>query len=103
MRETLNNRRNAVAFDFTHDGIKFTASIGYYKDGRPAEVFLDVASKRGTGGMDSMAHDLAVVASLALQYGCPLETIRSALCRLDNDEPAGPLGQAFDHFAANPA
>lgn len=72
--------------------------MGFFDDGRPAELFLDVNGKRGTGGMDGMAHDLAVVTSLALQYGCPLEKIRQAVIRHDNDAPAGPLGQAIECF-----
>ena len=47
-----------------------------------------------------MARDCAVVTSLALQHGAPLDTIRKALTRLDNNEAAGPLGKAIDMLGA---
>jgi len=57
-------------------------------------VFLD-ASKPGSA-MQAMARDAAVLASLALQYGVPLETIRAALTRDDADGPSGPLCRLLD-------
>ena len=45
------------------------------------------------------AQDAAVVCSIALQFGVPLETIRRALMRDSHDRPSGPLGVALDSIA----
>jgi hypothetical protein len=51
------------------------------------------ASQSGAG---ILASDAGVAASLALQYGCPLETIRKALMRDERGFATGPLGVALD-------
>jgi hypothetical protein len=53
--------------------------IGRFDDGRIAEIFINGA-KVGTAA-ETNAQDAAIVASLALQHGCPVETIRHALAR----------------------
>jgi hypothetical protein len=45
------------------------------------------------------ACDAAVVASIALQYGVPLEVIRKALMRDARGQASGPLGVALDRVA----
>ncbi len=39
-----------------------------------------------------------VAASLALQFGCPPETLRRALLRDSHGQPSMPLGAALDLF-----
>jgi hypothetical protein len=46
-----------------------------------------------------MASDAAVVASIALQYGVPLEVIRHALMRDVRGRASGPLGAVLDLLA----
>jgi hypothetical protein len=87
-RERLPDRRAGELFEFEHAGRKWTACIGRFADGRVAEVFLDTAKGAAVG---ELAADAAIVASLALQSGCPLETLRHALA----DRQAGPLGTAI--------
>jgi hypothetical protein len=50
------------------------------------------------GSRAGTAHrlDSAVVASLALQHGADLETLRGALLRDSSGEASGPLGCALD-------
>jgi excisionase family DNA binding protein len=50
---------------------------------------------------DTAARDSAVVCSIALQYGVPLETIRKALMRDSQGRPNGPLGAALDLIAGS--
>ncbi len=45
------------------------------------------------------AQDAAVVCSLALQHGVPLETIRRALMRDSRGNASSPLGAALDLIA----
>ena len=40
--------------------------------------------------------DAAILASLALQYGCPLDDIRHALKRDIRGEASSPIGEALD-------
>jgi hypothetical protein len=86
-RERLPNRRAAEMFDFEH-GRKWTATISRFPNGRVAEVFLSTNKLSAVG---ELAAEAAIVASLALQSGCPLETLRHALDGRD----AGPLGAAL--------
>jgi hypothetical protein len=79
-RERLPNRRQHVLINFTTvDGFRYTAGLGYFDDGRLAEIFLNT-QKIGTA-IETTARDSAVVASLALQHGVPPETIRRTLTR----------------------
>ena len=94
MREALPNRRETEVFAFIHDGIKHKGSVSKYADGRPAEIFLD-SGKPGSA-VQAFARDAAVFASLALQYGCPLQVLHSAVTRTDTGEAAGPGGKLLD-------
>jgi ribonucleoside-diphosphate reductase alpha chain len=93
-RRRLPNRRAREGFCFEHDGIQYTACIGRYDDERVAEIFLST-TKAGSSS-DAIARDAAYVASLALQYGCPLESIKSGLLRAPDGQSAGVLGHAID-------
>jgi hypothetical protein len=46
--------------------------------------------------LDALAHDAAIVVSIALQYGAPLAEIRHALKRDIRGEAASPIGAALD-------
>jgi hypothetical protein len=94
-RERLPDRREHTVVNFTTaDGFSYTAGLGYFDDGRLAEIFLN-AEKIGTA-IETAARDSAVVASLALQHGVPPDTIKRALTRNGNGEASGPLGTLLD-------
>ena len=97
MRQALPNRRPAETSAFVHDGIRYTATVGHFGNGRPAEVFLGTG-KPGTA-LDAMARDLAVITSIALQHSAPVETLRRAMTRLDDGQAAGPMGRLLDLVA----
>jgi hypothetical protein len=84
-RERLPNRRACETVDFYLDGTKYTGSVGYYPDGRVAEIFLD-AFKSGTD-LQIANCDEAVFTSLALQHGCPVETLKAAASKDRDGEP----------------
>ena len=96
-RERLANRRGHALLDFEHAGQRYTAGVGCFVDGRPAELFL-TSSKVGTAN-DVNARDAAILLSLALQFGCPLDTARGAISRNENGSPAGPIGAVLDILA----
>jgi hypothetical protein len=93
-RQLLPNRRQTDTFRFDHEGHRYFGSVSLFEDGRPAEVFLDAG--RPGSSIQSIARDGAVFASLALQYGCPLEVLRKAITRLDDGTAAGPFGKLLD-------
>ena len=67
-RERLPNRRASSIFEFEINGLRYTASISRFADGRIAEIFLQ--NHKPGSQSDSNARDAAVASSLALQFGC---------------------------------
>jgi hypothetical protein len=94
-REHLPDRRGADVFEFEHGGMRWTASFGRFSDGRVAEVFLDAEKETP---LVELAQESAIVASLALQSGCPLHVLRHALAGRDQ----GPLARALELVAGEP-
>jgi hypothetical protein len=94
VRRTLPHRRELRTFEFYIDGARYVASAGFFETGGLAEIFLR-AGKTGSQ-LEITAHDAAVVISLALQFGTPLNAIRKALMRLPDGAAAGPLGRVLD-------
>lgn len=92
-RTRLPDRRphEVVAFDF--GGIQYIAGVGYYADGRLAEIFMS-AGKLGTSA-DVAARDASVATSLLLQHGCPVETLRKALMRNVDGTAGSPLARVL--------
>jgi hypothetical protein len=98
-RERLPDRRPHELVDFEHGGFRYTAGLGWFPDGRLAEIFLN-AAKIGTH-VETAAKDSAVVASIALQFGANPETIRHALTRNRDGGASGALGKLLDMLAAD--
>jgi hypothetical protein len=90
-RARLPNRRAAELFNFEHAGRRWTVCVGRFADGRIGELFLDAEK---TSPLVELAQESAIVASLALQSGCPLETLHHAL----SGRNAGPLAAALDRI-----
>ena len=96
-RQRLPNRRASLVFDFQCGGLPYTASVSRVSDGRVAEIFLQ--NHKPASQSDSNARDTAIAASLALQHGRPLETLRKALLRDAQGRPSTPSGAALDLIA----
>jgi hypothetical protein len=96
-REKLPNRRSNLSFDFELSSLRYHATISRYDDGRVSEIFL--SNTKPSSQSDVNARDAAVAASLAFQFGCPLETLRRALLRDARGGAASPLGAALDKIA----
>ena len=93
-RENLPNRRESETLHFDFNGIKHQCSISRYVDGRLAEIFID-AGKINTH-VQNVMRDGAILISLALQFGAPVETLRHAITRDDLGKAASPLGALLD-------
>ena len=94
IRRTLPQRRAAETFDLRVWSQTFTITVGFYADGTMGEVFID----GGKTGQDiqSITRDAAVVLSIALQHGTPIETLRHAITRNDFGAAASILGAIID-------
>jgi hypothetical protein len=100
MRRRLPNRRASETFDVTSQGLQFTCTASWFDNGTLAEVFLQNCKAGSMAGVN--AQDAAIVCSLALQHGVPLEVIRKALMRDTHGQASGPLGCALDRIAGEP-
>src|SRR5262249_53844527 len=101
MRQRLPDRRLHELLDLEHDGITYVVGVGKFPNGELAEVFIN-APKPGPAAAVA-AQDAAIAASLALQFGCPVEVLQRALTRNPDDTAAGPLGAALDQLGASEA
>jgi hypothetical protein len=93
-RQRLSNRRPSTTFDFEAGGLRYTATVSRFADGRLGEIFL--ANHKPNSAADVNARDAAIICSLALQHGTDLEVIRGALTRNVDGEASGPLAKALD-------
>ncbi len=95
VRNRLPDRRSSVSTSFERDGALFEMTAGFYPDGRPGEIFLN--ADRANSLLDFLMSDAAILASIALQYGAPLDELKHALKRDTRGVPASPIGAALDH------
>ncbi len=93
-RLRLHNTRKSTTFSFEHQGISFHGTYSTFESGSVAELFI--ATNKAGSDLDACVRDLGVTASLALQFGCSVETLSHALLRNADGSAATPLGQALD-------
>ena len=100
LRAQLPNRRQCESFSFELEGLRFTASIGRFSDGRIGELFL--TNHKSGNQSDTNARDAAIILSFAIQHGADINDIRKALCRDSRGRALGPVGVALDLMAGQP-
>jgi hypothetical protein len=88
------NRRASENMALQHFGADFMITAGRYPDGTLAEIFMNAA--HANSALDAIISDAAIAISLALQFGCPLDTLRHALKRDSLGNPSSPIGAALD-------
>jgi ribonucleoside-diphosphate reductase alpha chain len=93
-RQRLTNRRPSEFFEFESMGMRFTASLSRFPDGRLAELFLD--NHKAGSAIGTLVRDAAITFSIAIQHGADPEVIRRALCRDSQGYASGPLAKALD-------
>ena len=86
-RRPLPNRRAAETFGFVHAGRRWTATIGRFPCGGVAEIFINTKPSP----LSDLVQDSAILASIALQHGATLETVRHAIAGR-----GGPLAAALE-------
>jgi hypothetical protein len=97
-RRHLPNRRSHELVNFEFRGAPYVVGVGRFPDGSLSEVFIDAVDTTAKGmlPLNEDAKDAAVCLSLALQFGCPSETIRQAVTRTSAGEPVGIVGRVLD-------
>jgi hypothetical protein len=96
-RQRLPQRRRSENLSFELERHHFTATIGFYPDGKIGEVFL-TNSKHGNQ-LDTNSRESAILLSFALQFGADINTIRKSLCRDSQGRALGPIGALLDLLA----
>jgi ribonucleoside-diphosphate reductase alpha chain len=96
VRHRLPDTRPAVTHKFAIAGHEGYLTVGLYEHGQPGEIFIAMAKEGSTisGFMDSFA----LVFSIALQHGVPLETLVGKLAHT-RFEPSGWTGNAEIGYA----
>jgi ribonucleoside-diphosphate reductase alpha chain len=72
-RERLPDTRRSLTHKFSIGGHEGYIIIGFYADGRPGELFINMAKEGSTIG--GLMDTIGVLTSLALQYGVPLDAL----------------------------
>ena len=101
-RNKLPARRANEVIEFQHilangNSQEYFASIGRNLDGKIAEIFIDMG--RQSNEVANLARDAALILSIALQYGVPIEEMRASVGRSENGNPHSVIGTAIDLIA----
>jgi hypothetical protein len=71
-RERLPNRRASESFSFEREGLRFTATVSLFADGRIGELFLN--NHKSGNQLDTNARDAAIILSFAVQHGADIDS-----------------------------
>lgn len=72
-RRMLPDTRSSKTHKFSIGGSKGYFTVGQFEDGRPGEIFIQMAKAGST--INGLMDTIGVLLSLSLQYGVPLETL----------------------------
>ena len=95
-RRALPQRRHSETMTFVFWGQPWSVTFGFYEDHKTVgEVFIAAAKSPGSD-LDATARDAAILISLGLQYGIPIEVIKGALTREPNGDASSIAGRVVD-------
>jgi ribonucleoside-diphosphate reductase alpha chain len=97
-RERLPDRRAAITHKFSVAGHEGYMTVGMFPDGRPGELFVQMAKEGSTVG--GLMDTIGVLVSTNLQYGVPLEVMVSKLSN-QRFEPSGSTHNRDIPFASS--
>jgi ribonucleoside-diphosphate reductase alpha chain len=72
-RDRLPDTRRSLTHKFEVGELEGYITVGFYDDGRPGEVFVKIAKHGST--ISGLVDTIAVLTSMALQYGVPVEAL----------------------------
>jgi len=98
-RMRLPTHRESETFKYEFATFKWYATISRFPNGQIGEIFLATAK---TGEMLRIqSTDSAILASLAMQYGCPLNVMLDAMSRNERGEVVSPIAMALETVSKN--
>ena len=97
-RRRLPDERPAVTHKFRVGEQEGYLTVGLYDDGSPGEVFVKISKEGST--VSGLTDAIAILTSIALQYGVPLDKLAEKLERT-HFEPAGPTANEDIPFATS--
>ena len=71
VRKRLPDLRDSITHKFSIGGHKGYLTVGMYEDGRPGEIFLNMAKDGSV--ISGLMNTIALMTSVSLQHGVPLE------------------------------
>jgi ribonucleoside-diphosphate reductase alpha chain len=89
VRRKLPDTRQSITHKFDIQGHEGYITVGLFEDGNPGEIFVKMAKEGST--LSGMVDSFAIMVSLALQYGVPLEALVSKFGHV-RFEPSGYTG-----------
>jgi hypothetical protein len=78
--------------------LDYVCTHSHFSNGDLAEIFL--SNHKSGSQADANSRDAAILASICLQFGAPLDVVRKSLLRDSQDRPSTPVGVALDALAA---
>ena len=100
-RIRLPERRAAETIALDYDGTRYMVTVGFYRDGRPGEVFTHGA--RSGSNLDALLADACVVVSCLIQHGVEPRALAESMGRLRNAKSASVIGAVVDLVAITSA
>lgn len=97
MRNRLPNRRESRTLDVWHNYERYHVSYSRDANNRIAEIFMH-GPKVGSQ-LDSIAYDLGVGLSVALQHGACVDELLASASRLEDGKPASVVGAVLEALA----
>ena len=97
-RRRLPDERPAVTHKFRVGEQEGYLTVGLYDDGSPGEVFVKISKEGST--VSGLTDAIAILTSIALQYGVPLDKLAEKL-EHTRFEPAGPTANPDLPFATS--
>ena len=97
-RRRLPDERPAVTHKFRVGEQEGYITVGLYDDGSPGEVFVKISKEGST--VSGLTDAIAILTSIALQYGVPLDKLAEKL-EHTRFEPAGPTANPDLPFATS--
>jgi ribonucleoside-diphosphate reductase alpha chain len=85
-RSKLPDERQSITHKFDIQGHEGYITVSMFQDGKPGEIFVKMAKEGST--LSGMMDSFAIMVSLSLQYGVPLEALVSKFSHV-RFEPSG--------------
>lgn len=73
LRHRLDETRKGLTLKDQCCGLEYFATVNFFEDGSPAEVFIRIAKEGST--VAGLVEAFAITISIALQYGTPWEVL----------------------------